>query len=104
MDKINANHRPFLYYAFTALALPVLTSQMLGRWGFTQYSSGTLSYWHRPADVFASTVEQDGCSAIRMPPIVFIHGLGLNLLPYYYFIDELRKAASGRSMFLVSLP
>lgn len=93
MDRIVASHRPFLFYAVTALVLPALTGRILGRLGFAEYSSGTLAYWHRTADTRSSS-----------PPIVFIHGLGLNILPYYYFIYELLQVASGRTIFLVSLP
>lgn len=95
MDRIISEHRPFLFYALTALVVPAVTNYMLGRLGFMQYTSGTLSYWHRPADASGSS---------SLPPIVFIHGLGINILPYYNFIAELLRVACGRTLFLLSLP
>lgn len=119
MDKVNSQHRPLSQYVFTSLVLPFINSVLLHRLGFKHYKSGTLSYWHRPADHdsrHSVDSESDceppglnrgdgpGIAHRTLPPLVFVHGLGLNLLPYYFFIRELLTLASGRAVLLVSLP
>ncbi|CAE7824240.1 CYP704C1 [Symbiodinium sp. CCMP2456] len=94
MDPIPSEHRPMLYYIVTALALPVVTYYNLESLGFRKHKSGTLQYWLRR-----------GRGKSAEPPIVFCHGVGVNLLPYEHFITELlRQVPKGKSIFLVSLP
>lgn len=100
MDRIVAEHRPFSFYALTALVLPFVTDRMIGHLGFTRYSSGTLTYWHH----LPGWSENHDPTAPRGQPIVFIHGLGINILPYYSLVAELLKMAGDRPVFLVSLP
>mmetsp|Transcript_41060 Transcript_41060/g.113097 ORF Transcript_41060/g.113097 Transcript_41060/m.113097 type:complete len:639 (-) Transcript_41060:65-1981(-) len=102
MDRIRSQHRPFAYYCITALTLPFVTGTLLTRLGFKQYNSGTLFYWHRPPG--PSPVDATRQRQAPAPPIVFVHGIGINLLPYYFMIVELLKLAADRVIFLVSLP
>lgn len=82
------------YYIVTALALPVVTYYNLESLGFRKHKSGTLQYWLRR-----------GRGKSAEPPIVFCHGVGVNLLPYEHFITELlRQVPKGKTIFLVSLP
>lgn len=95
MDPIPSEHRPLVYYLVTALAFPLVTGLHLENLGFGKHKSGTLSYWLR----------QGNCADAAKPPIVFCHGIGVNLLPYAPFIGELLKqVGASRSIFLVSLP
>lgn len=94
MDPIPSEHRPMFYYIVTALALPVVTYYNLESLGFRKHKSGTLQYWLRR-----------GRGKSAEPPIVFCHGVGVNLLPYEHFITELlRQVPKGKTIFLVSLP
>lgn len=103
MDPIPSQHRPLLYYIITALGFPIVTGRYLGKLGFSLHRSGTLSYWLRPGS--ASECGQMPVGEPREMPLVFCHGIGVNLLPYAPFIGELlRKVDPSRCVFLVSLP
>mmetsp|Transcript_21648 Transcript_21648/g.50605 ORF Transcript_21648/g.50605 Transcript_21648/m.50605 type:complete len:645 (-) Transcript_21648:112-2046(-) len=93
MDPIPSEYRPLIYYTVTALAFPIIVQTQLSRLGFIRHKSGTLAYWRRP-----------GAADCTDPPLVFCHGVGVNLLPYEGFINVLIKQAPNRSIFLVSLP
>mmetsp|Transcript_30030 Transcript_30030/g.69170 ORF Transcript_30030/g.69170 Transcript_30030/m.69170 type:complete len:625 (-) Transcript_30030:59-1933(-) len=92
MDPIPSEHRPLIYYTVTALAFPLIVRAQMTHMGFSRHKSGTLGYWRRAGSVGAE------------PPIVFCHGVGVNLLPYAPFIDVITKSNPNRSIFLVSLP
>lgn len=94
MDPIPSEHRPLVYYIVTALAMPIVNNYNLENLGFRRHRSGTLWYWLRR-----------GRGRSAQPPIVFCHGVGVNLLPYVHFISELlRQMPKGKDIFLVSLP
>lgn len=94
MDPIPSEHRPLVYYIVTALAMPIVNNYNLENLGFRRHRSGTLWYWLRR-----------GRGRSSQPPIVFCHGVGVNLLPYVHFISELlRQMPKGKDIFLVSLP
>eukprot|EP00927_Polykrikos_kofoidii_P036501 TRINITY_DN30823_c0_g1_i1.p1 TRINITY_DN30823_c0_g1~~TRINITY_DN30823_c0_g1_i1.p1 ORF type:complete len:886 (-),score=137.94 TRINITY_DN30823_c0_g1_i1:55-2712(-) len=97
MDPIPSSHRPLIYYLVTAVAFPVVTEVQLIRLGFKHYWSGTLLYWHRPQSVTTS-------SGAVEPPIVFCHGIGVNVMPYVPFLNEMLDRMPSRSFFLISLP
>lgn len=107
MDKILTIHRPCIWYFITVGVLPFITSVLFQRLGFKNYWSGTLSYWHCPPRCH----DPDDSPETRSPggsctgtPVVFIHGVGLNILPYYHFVQEMMAAAPHRTILLVSLP
>ncbi|CAE8623406.1 unnamed protein product, partial [Polarella glacialis] len=54
---------------------------------------GGLCYWKRPrrGDVHPSI----DLAAPRQTPLVFVHGLGVGLVPYYLFISRLSRRHSG---------
>eukprot|EP00435_Cladocopium_sp_Y103_P027522 s1436_g6.t2 len=94
MDPIPSEHRPLIYYIVTALAMPIVNNYNLENLGFRRHRTGTLKYWLRR-----------GRGRSSQPPIVFCHGVGVNLLPYVHFISELlRQMSKGKDIFLVSLP
>lgn len=99
MDPIPSEHRPLVSYVVTALLLPAITEHHLVNLGFRQYRSGTLRYWHRPGSAGSSTGAGN-----TAPPMVFCHGIGVNLLPYVPLLKEFMDNASSRTIFLVSLP
>lgn len=107
MDSIQSRHRPLIYYGLTSIVLPVVTERLLSARGFARHKSGSLAYWYRPGTPSspARTGPMDGEDVLSpAPPLVFCHGIGVNVLPYIPFVSELLASTSGRDMFLVSLP
>jgi len=101
MDPIPTAHRPLMYYAVThAIFSQVINFQFRSN-GFKPLFSGTLMYWHRQGKASAENGE---AGAKEDMPIVFCHGIGVNLLPYKPFIDELLRRMPDRSFFFISLP
>lgn len=99
MDPIPSAHRPLIYYAVTqAIFSQVINFQLRGL-RFRHYWSGTLLYWHR-----SGTPAKSGAVGPSLPPIVFCHGIGVNVLPYRPLLNEMLEIASERSFFLISLP
>jgi len=97
IDPIPSQHRPLLYYVVTqAIFGQVIDMQFQGL-GFAKHFSGTLQYWHRPGDASAN-------GAALGTPMVFCHGIGVNLLPYRPFIDEMMRRMPDKTFFLISLP
>lgn len=95
MDPIPSAHRPLIYYVVTqTIFSQVINIQQRGL-GFSHYWSGTLSYWHRPG------TSTDG---VGSAPIVFCHGIGVNVLPYKPLLTEMLEKAADRSFFVISLP
>jgi len=90
MDPIPSAHRPIIYYMVThAIFSQILSFQLRGL-GFAQRFSGTLLYWHRPGPF--------------NEPIVFCHGIGVNLLPYRPFLEEVIRRMPAKDVFCISLP
>lgn len=99
MDPIPSAHRPLLYYAVTQTIFSQIINFQLRGLRFRHYWSGTLLYWHRPG------MPTKGRSVDpNLPPIVFCHGIGVNVLPYRPLLNEMLEKASERSFFLISLP
>lgn len=71
-------HYPLTFYLFIG-ALDMVTGVFLRSHGFTLHSAGGQGYWHREA------VAQDPASHAR-PASVFIHGVGIGLLPYCWHV------------------
>lgn len=90
-DPLPVAHRPLWMYAGTSIMCPLMTSQVMRLMGFERLQVGGLTYWKRgprrdvqPADEVAGQV-----------PLVFVHGLGVGLVPYYFFLYRLSKRHSG---------
>lgn len=99
MDPIPSAHRPLIYYGVTQAIFSQIINFQLKRLSFRNYWSGTLFYWHKPG-----TPMTDGSVNPNLLPIVFCHGLGVNVLPYLPFLKEMMEKFSDRSFFLISLP
>lgn len=56
---------------------------------------GGLSYWKRPPRADVTPGIDIAAPLGRRVPLVFIHGLGIGLVPYYLFIYRLSKHFSG---------
>lgn len=106
MDPIPCSQRPLLYYVVThAIFSQVISIHMHGL-GFKPRHSGTMLYWHRPGrqrggDAVSGDSPHDCSDKL---PIVFCHGIGVNLLPYKPFLDEMMRRMPNRSYFCLSLP
>mmetsp|Transcript_56780 Transcript_56780/g.161107 ORF Transcript_56780/g.161107 Transcript_56780/m.161107 type:complete len:659 (-) Transcript_56780:263-2239(-) len=92
-DPLPVIHRPLLVYVGTSVLVPLLTLQVMGQMGFHRERVGGLSYWKRePRRDVAPDVDINGGP---QTPMVFVHGLGVGLLPYYLFIYRLSRRHSG---------
>lgn len=99
-DKLPVLHRPLFVYVGTAIVCPLMTAQVMRYLGFRQEKVGGLYYWHRgPRDV-RSDLDLAGP---RQQPLVFCHGLGVGLVPYYFFIARLSQRYSGE-LFVPEMP
>ena len=87
---LRAVSHPLLVYGIVGVAKAAYAAA-LKRQGWTYHQAGRLRYWHRPAATTSSG-----------PPIAFVHGIGIGLLPYLAPISQL--AESGRACFLVEVP
>lgn len=94
-DPLPVAHRPLLLYVGTSLLCPLTTWHVMHLLGFHRERVGGLSYWKRPprTDVRAEIDIAAGLG--RSVPLVFVHGLGVGLVPYYLFIYRLSKHFSG---------
>eukprot|EP00438_Fugacium_kawagutii_P032754 Skav208160 [mRNA] locus=scaffold2891:217853:220323:+ [translate_table: standard] len=62
------------------------------RLGFHRERAGGLCYWKRPRR--SGTAGNLDLSAPRQVPLVFVHGLGVGLVPYFMFIYRLSQRHS----------
>ena len=90
-DPVEWQHRPLLVYAVTHLLVnSCATPVALRCMGFARRATATarcggsrLVYWHWQSP----TVDRD----TLVTPIVFVHGLGVGLLPYLAFVRDLQR-------------
>lgn len=92
-DPLPVVHRPLFVYAGTSLLCPLITHKVMNQMGFRCERVGGLAYWRRPR---RNDVPQHvDLAATSRTPLVFIHGLGVGLVPYYLFIYRLSQRYSG---------
>jgi len=89
-DHVPTKYRPLVFYTLCAAVSDVVCYILLRKLGFEYHRTGSLRYWRYP-----------GTSA--KPPIVFCHGIGIGIIPYYGFIRGLIKSCAGRECFLVEM-
>jgi pimeloyl-ACP methyl ester carboxylesterase len=100
-DPLPVVHRPLLVYVGSSLICPFMTHQVMRFFGFERERIGGLSYWHRGLrDGIRADVDIAGSRRI---PLVFLHGLGVGLVPYYLFLYHLSEHYSGE-LFVPELP
>lgn len=100
-DPLLVENRPLAVYLGTSLLCPLLTSQVMVRLGFRRERMGGLSYWHRQPRTLVPG-DQD-IAGPRQTPLVFVHGLGVGLVPYYLFIRRLSRRHSAH-LYVPELP
>ncbi|KAK3240087.1 hypothetical protein CYMTET_50041 [Cymbomonas tetramitiformis] len=106
LDPIQYEPRPLLSYIVTHFVCHcVVTHSMMRARGFRrQYSSEAKlgCWWLTPPAPSNGAADVTGAGA--RPPILFIHGLGVGILPYIRQLDALLTAEPGRSVFILDLP
>ena len=97
LDPVKSTHRPFFGYALSMFGVDFATYVLFkwrGEW--QDLKSGTMTYWYRPGDMHRNNVNK--------PPIAFVHGIGIGVLPYWKFVRKLVESFGDRDIFLVTLP
>ncbi|CAK0789307.1 unnamed protein product [Prorocentrum cordatum] len=100
-DAVHAWCHPLAYYA-SIRALQAVTRQSMRLMGFTYTKGHGVSFFHyAPPGPLPGLLLQRGEARPPEPPVVFIHGLGVGLLPYLPFI---RRLTGLRECFVVEVP
>eukprot|EP00906_Rhabdomonas_costata_P011283 RCo016008 len=94
LDPVKVTWRPGVVYALLHL-LRCLGYAILRLSGFRRYRQGSIRYWYRGPQRGADATTAAGT------PMVFLHGLGIGLLPYLPFLLRLPKTQTA---FLVEQP
>eukprot|EP00928_Gymnodinium_smaydae_P019799 TRINITY_DN17620_c0_g1_i1.p1 TRINITY_DN17620_c0_g1~~TRINITY_DN17620_c0_g1_i1.p1 ORF type:complete len:717 (+),score=128.00 TRINITY_DN17620_c0_g1_i1:110-2260(+) len=104
-DPLPSTHRPFWVYLITHLIIPRLTQWLLKRFGFRRYRAGAMIYWRRQGDQSdGSPSSPSPVTRSRPAPIVFVHGLGIGMLPYIKFIKQLVRRHPECDVLCVDMP
>lgn len=90
IDTCPVQPKPLVLY-LAVKCIHALAGSRLQHLGFRRETCGGLSYWHCPGDDYTA-------------PVLFIHGLGVGLLPYAGKIQRLKQRYASRRIFLVELP
>lgn len=88
-DAVQAVYHPLLWY-IVCFVLDRLARLHLYVRGFTHKKAGGIRYWHRKASMPSSSVH----------PVVFLHGIGIGLFPYVWFLDRINQ----RDLIVVEFP
>lgn len=90
-DSMPMFHRPLWMYIGSSVLCPLMTQQVMWALGFRRGKVGGLVYWKRgPRRDVAPEDDVTG-----QMPLVFVHGLGVGLVPYYLFVYRLSKRHRG---------
>lgn len=100
-DALQVQHRPFFLYLLASCLAPFMTEQVMRRMGFHKERVGGLLYWRRPPR--SDVRPEDDIAGPSNIPLVFIHGLGIGLVPYWGFIYRLSMNFSG-DLYVPELP
>lgn len=100
-DPLPINLRPAMLYLGSSVVVPLMTTAVMQFLGFRRERAGGLIYWHRGPRRDVRT-EAD-LSGPRQLPMVFVHGLGCGLGPYYVFLYRLSRRHSG-DLYVPELP
>jgi len=98
-DPLPVVHRPLFVYAGTSLLCPLLSYKVMQWLGFHRERSGGLCYWKRER---RNDVDPKVDISAK-EPLVFVHGLGVGLVPYFLFIYRLSRRHSGE-LFVPEFP
>ncbi|KAH9256010.1 hypothetical protein BASA81_005786 [Batrachochytrium salamandrivorans] len=87
---VQGQHRSWLIYLVVHFGFQLVLLPGLLHWrGYRKLVSGDLIYWYKPGT--NSTLD----------PVVFLHGIGVGILPYQSYLLELEQAMSGERGILV---
>lgn len=90
-DPLPVLHRPLIVYLGSSLLAPLISRQVMQILGFHRERVGGLAYWKRdPRRDVHPEADLTG-----QAPMVFVHGLGVGLMPYYLLIYRLSRRHSG---------
>lgn len=89
LEPLRALHKPLIFYIFMEF-MAVLSHLVLFAWGFQRNPRETLTTW---------TKQRSG-----QETIVFLHGVGLGILPYLHFIRSLIHCSKDRTIMVVEMP
>lgn len=95
LEPLRSFHKPLIIYAFMEL-IGVINMGILWWFGFKRLSSrrngrssrGTMSMFIRDYRPTKRIGETNGSHASKKEPLVFIHGVGLGILPYVHFLGQ----------------
>ena len=94
MEPVESSHRPLVYYGIVhGVVQRVIAPMSLMYLGFQsrQKSTNSFNYWYRAVDHPEDT------------PLVFIHGIGIGVLPYVHFLHRLIQASKPRNILVIEL-
>ncbi|KAI8609171.1 hypothetical protein BC830DRAFT_1152080 [Chytriomyces sp. MP71] len=89
LDPLVVEPKPFAAYAVT-IGMNVVGDWGMSSLGFTKHHEGKVSYWFKGASSHET-------------PIVFIHGIGVGLLPYLPFAKRLLKSHPTQPILFIEL-
>ena len=87
-------HRPLLVYCLLDLIPYLLGNTVMYMMGFSKKRCGSLTYWHRPSS--------QSPGAVSSHPTIFLHGIGIGVLPYVHLFKKLSK--TGKELFVPVQP
>lgn len=93
LDDVKSQYRPLIYYLVTSTFIDFTTILLMRYYGFSSHSSGNMNYWRR-----------GGNGTGHQQPLVFCHGLGIGVMPYVSFIQDLVARQPDRACYLIELP
>eukprot|EP00747_Dinoflagellata_sp_TGD_P041883 gnl/TRDRNA2_/TRDRNA2_141732_c0_seq3.p1 gnl/TRDRNA2_/TRDRNA2_141732_c0~~gnl/TRDRNA2_/TRDRNA2_141732_c0_seq3.p1 ORF type:complete len:757 (-),score=115.10 gnl/TRDRNA2_/TRDRNA2_141732_c0_seq3:60-2111(-) len=100
-DPLRCRHRPLIFYGISTALLPLAEDILMSFLGFSQFSSGSMYYWHRPRPK-GPQHPRSGNSRPTNCPIVVLHGLGLGVPMYAPLIAAF--ADEEEEIFVVTAP
>ncbi|KCV68500.1 hypothetical protein H696_04792 [Fonticula alba] len=103
LDPVVVHHRPLVWYAVVSL-VRMLCSHVLRRAGLESKRCGCVYYWiYKPAGALAGAPAGAPAEPAPSTPIVFVHGIGLGLVPYFLVVWRLLGLAKTQRRGFVAL-
>jgi pimeloyl-ACP methyl ester carboxylesterase len=96
----NTTNHPLMFYAVFTLAVDVVAPWILvSKLGFVRRNAGRIKYYYHPGRRRSST---SGSSPIDRRPVLFWHGIGIGLAPYYWWLRNVLTL--GRPVIVPEIP
>jgi pimeloyl-ACP methyl ester carboxylesterase len=96
---------PLLFYTIVGIiehvAAPIVMRNILG---FTRHVEGKIGYWYYPErnKVTGAFIDRNDVVNTTLPPILFFHGIGVGLAPYYQVMKTLMS--TNRPLYIMEIP